>query len=338
MPLEMEARGVLRRMAPSLPVVATAEVRLAGRDEWLTASLDDEVTPAIAGLGGEPFALVTLHRRIGGPRPVGAQMVVTADRRWGFLSGGCVEADVEAHARAALRDGRPRHLTYGQGSPFFDIRLPCGGRIDLMVEAIRPGDPAIARLLNLTARRRPARYLSDGERRWCVEPGAIVNEGWTVDRTSRPTQRLAVIGSDPFAVAIAVAGWQQGWQVCLTASSPPAGRSPPGLDVVVARPAAALATLAPDAWTAIAVATHDVDEGDEALVVALRSRASYVGALGSRRRLEERRRTLSEAGLPMAAWDRLRAPIGLPIGARSPREIGAAAIAEIIALRPRDDT
>jgi len=61
----------------------------------------------IAALGrGTPFALATLFAVDGGPRPVGSQMVAAADRRWGFLSGGCVEADVAAHARhARLRAG-----------------------------------------------------------------------------------------------------------------------------------------------------------------------------------------------------------------------------------------
>jgi xanthine dehydrogenase accessory factor len=188
-----------------------ADAAAPGADEWLAASLDDDMTPVIKGLAeGTPFALATLFARDGGPRPVGAQMVVTTDRRWGFLSGGCIEADVASHARAALLDGQPRQLAYGRGSPFFDIRLPCGGRIDVLVEPLRRDDLSILRLLDLTNRRRPARYLSDGRRRLCLEPEASADGDWVVDRTALPAQRLAVVGSDPFAIAIAVAGSRAG--------------------------------------------------------------------------------------------------------------------------------
>lgn len=314
------------------------------QDDWLAAGLDDMV-PVIAELDeAASFALVTIYAKDGGPRPVGAQMVITASQRWGFLSGGCVEADVAGHARAALDDGKPRRLTYGRDSPFFDIRLPCGGRIDLLVEPLRRDDPAILRLLDLSARRRPARYLSTGELRTCLELGgavpAVAADGWVVDRTTLPVQRLAVVGSDPFAIAIAMAGWQQGWQVSLISPMPPVGRRPPGLDIVTAPPAAALANLAADTWTAIVVATHDGDAGetgDGALIAALRSDAGYVGAMGSRRRIEARHRALLEAGVPSAALLRLRAPIGLSIDACSPREIAISVVAEIIALRDKGE-
>ncbi|MBP1805108.1 XdhC family protein [Rubellimicrobium aerolatum] len=297
--------------------------------------LEEDMAPVILALDpGEPFALATLHGREGGPRPVGSQMIVTASRTWGFLSGGCVEADLATHARAALADGRARRLTYGRGSPFFDIRLPCGGRLDLLVEPIPAGDPAMARLRALHGHRRALRYLSDGERRRCVEADADAGKGWIVDKAILPPQRLVVIGSDPFALAIAVAGVQQGWGVTLICPVPPPGRPPESLRVATAPPAEVLADLRPDPWTAIAVASHEEEAGLAALVPALLSPAGYVGVLGSRHRLEQRRRRLLGAGLDAAALGRLRGPIGLPIAAQTPREIAVATIAEIVALRP----
>src|SRR3546814_7802967 len=78
---------------------------------------------------GLSFALATIVAADGEPRPVGAQMVVTEPDSWGFLSGGCIESDVERNGREVIRDARVRTLVYGKGSPFIDIRLPCGGRI-----------------------------------------------------------------------------------------------------------------------------------------------------------------------------------------------------------------
>lgn len=280
---------------------------------------------------GRPFALATIARADGGPRPVGAQMVVTEDHAWGFLSGGCIEADVSLHAREILATGEPRLLIYGDGSPFIDMRLPCGGRIDVLVERVPPDDQAVARLRTLTEARIPARWESDGRQRRCGT--ANDNETTLATAVARqiyaPIQRLAVIGSDPFAVAIAGLGTTIGWDTVLLTGA----NSPPPLSVRCdGRPLAqATKDIAPDPWTAIAVATHDFDIDLAMLTAALRSDAGYVGLLGSRRRLPKRLADLKQAGLDDATIARLRAPIGLPIGAQSPWEIAIAVIGEIIA-------
>jgi len=81
------------------------------------------------------------------------------------------------------------------------------------------------------------------------------------------------------------------------------------------------------------VLTHDPKLDDPALAAALRSKAFYVGALGSRRTQEKRRQRLLEAGLDEGALSRLHAPIGLPIGGRSPGEIALSIMAQIVATR-----
>src|SRR3546814_5507399 len=63
---------------------------------------------------GLSFALATIVAADGGPRPVGAQMVVTETDSWGFLSGGCIESDVARNGREVIRDGRVRTLVYGR--------------------------------------------------------------------------------------------------------------------------------------------------------------------------------------------------------------------------------
>ncbi len=65
-------------------------------------------------------------------RPLGATMALFADkRRVGSLSSGCVESDIGVHADAAHRDGSPRKILYGRGSPYVDIQLPCGGGLEI---------------------------------------------------------------------------------------------------------------------------------------------------------------------------------------------------------------
>lgn len=299
-------------VASPVPALATAPSR------WW--SLDDDLAPTVAALlaARQPFALATAVTADGGPRRVGAQMILAADQSWGSLSGGCLEADLAWHARLALVDGRPRRLVYGRGSPWPDIQLACGARLEVLLEPMRPGDPAMAAWTRLARERALARYVSDGVRRWCGPAEALIAEAWPVDVLLAPRQRLLVLGSDPFAHAIAEAGWHQGWDV---------------QSIPAARTMADLGGWVPDLWTAAAVATHDEERDHEALAVLLPSRAGFVGLLGARSRIERRRRGLRAAGLTEEQLGRLRAPIGLPLGGRSPREVAVAVVAEVIRER-----
>ena len=85
--------------------------------------------------------------------------------------------------------------------------------------------------------------------------------------------------------------------------------------------------------TAVAMLTHDPKIDDPALKIVLASRAFYIGALGSRTTQAKRLARLREAGLSDEQLARLRGPIGLEIGAKSPEEISLAVMAEIIAVR-----
>src|SRR5476649_1718990 len=104
----------------------------------------------------------------GGPRPVGTQMVFSPGIVAGYFSGGCVESDVADHAFSCLADGEPRTLVYGEGSPWPDIQLLCGARIEIFLERIAPDDPALADLLSAHAERRPVVWVSDGVTRQCA--------------------------------------------------------------------------------------------------------------------------------------------------------------------------
>lgn len=92
-----------------------------------------------------------------------------------------------------------------------------------------------------------------------------------------------------------------------------------------------------DSWCALAAVTHDPKIDDYPLKAALEAGCFYVGALGSRKTHAKRVERLEEQGVDPALLDRIRAPIGLPIGAASPAEIAVATLAEIIeALRSRE--
>ena len=313
--------------------------------EWPMFGLADDMRPALRTISnaGEAAALVTLYRvEGGGPRPPGAQMVVSSRVVSGFLSGGCIEGDVAIHAARTIEDGAPRHLIYGEGSPWLDIRLLCGARVELLVERVVPDDPSLIRLLALADARRPAVWVSDGRQRRIDLPEGpapdcrVRSAPFELRRGFNPAPRLAVIGADPVALAVASLGAQSGFETTLIRPLGP--ETPPPLAGVAysrANPKDALAKIGLDPWTAVAIATHDWETDHNALLTALPSAAGYVGVLGSRRRLAERLDRLRAAGVGEASLDRLRAPIGLDLGGKAPWEVAIAVIAQIVAERER---
>jgi xanthine dehydrogenase accessory factor len=297
----------------------------------------DDVRPALAQARalGRAAALATLVSvEGGGPRPPGTQMVFAEGLTAGYFSGGCVEADVAGHAFACLGDAEPRRLVYGEGSPWPDIRLLCGARIEILVERMGPDDPALIALLAAWEARRPVVWLTDGRRRACVAPEAARPWAGALARRHDPTPRLVVFGSDPSALAMAQLGVQAGMETTLVRPKGPA-RPPPIADLAYRRepPAEALAAIGPDPWTAVAVAAHDIEIDQAALIAALPSPAGYVGLLGARARLAERLARLRAAGVSESAIARLHAPIGLDIGGKAPWEVAVSVIGEIMALR-----
>ncbi|WP_305658806.1 XdhC family protein [Phenylobacterium sp.] len=280
-----------------------------------------------------PVALATLTSvEGGGPRPPGTQMVFGDGILAGYFSGGCVESDVADHAFACLEDGAPRRLVYGEGSPWPDIQLLCGARIEIFIERVGQDDAALAELLAAEQERRPVVWVSDGVKRLC----GVNVEAWdgAIVQAYDPVPRLVVFGADPTALAIASLGAQSGFETTLVRPKGPE-TPPPLLGVAYRRdePSAALAAIGTDAWTAIAIATHNLDLDREALVAALPSAAGYVGLLGARKRLAERLAPLRAEGFPEARLQQLHAPIGLDIGGKAPWEVALSVIGEIVALR-----
>jgi xanthine dehydrogenase accessory factor len=304
--------------------------------DWATFGLAEDVRPAMraAQAAGEAFVLGTLISvEGGGPRPEGTQMVFAPGVLAGYFSGGCVEGDVAGHAWGCLEDGQPRTLVYGEGSPWPDIRLLCGARIEIFLERVGRDDAALAEILAAEAERRPVTYVSDGFSRECAPDLSPWPEA-AVYREYEPAPRLVVIGGDPTALAIAELGVKSGFETTLVRPKGPA--TPPPIDGVAYRrdePGEALHAIGLDPWTSVAVATHDLETDREALKAALPSRAAYVGLLGARRRLAGRIEELRAGGMGATALERLHAPIGLDIGGKAPFEVAVSVIGEITALR-----
>ncbi len=151
-----------------------------------------------------------------------------------------------------------------------------------------------------------------------------------------PPPHLLVFGAIDFAAAVCRVGVLLGYRVTVCdarATFATAKRFPEAHEVVVEWPHRYLARTRVDARTAICVLTHDPKFDVPLLEVALRTPAVYIGAMGSRRTHDQRLAGLREIGLNDAELARLRSPVGLDIGARTPEETAVSIAAEIIALR-----
>jgi xanthine dehydrogenase accessory factor len=152
-----------------------------------------------------------------------------------------------------------------------------------------------------------------------------------------PTVRLVVFGAVPLTVELTRAARIVGWvpyvvdpreRFAVAAGFPDAER------VLTAWPRAAFDQLGgPDGDTAVAALTHAPELDDEALILALRSPAFYVGAMGSRNTQRKRRERLTAAGLSPEELDRLSGPAGLDLGGSTAQAAALAILAEAVALR-----
>ncbi|MEV4233138.1 XdhC/CoxI family protein, partial [Streptomyces bobili] len=151
-----------------------------------------------------------------------------------------------------------------------------------------------------------------------------------------PPPRMLVFGAIDYAAAVAGIGGFLGYRVTVCDARPVFAtprRFPAGVEVVVAWPHRYLRGTDTDGRTVICVLTHDPKFDVPLLEVALRRPAAYIGAMGSRRTHDERRNRLVEAGVTEEELSRLRSPVGLDLGARTPEEVAVSVAAEIVALR-----
>ena len=152
-----------------------------------------------------------------------------------------------------------------------------------------------------------------------------------------PPPRLFVFGAVDFAAALCRLARATGWRPFVVdprARFAQPARFPDAEEVVAAWPEEAFQRLGGiDRATAIAVLTHDPKLDDAALIIALRSQAAYIGAMGSRRAQESRRERLVAKGVEEAELERISAPIGLDLGALTAEETALSIMAEIVAMR-----
>ncbi|GGE72077.1 hypothetical protein GCM10011533_25490 [Streptosporangium jomthongense] len=264
------------------------------------------------------------------------------------MSGGCLEEDL---LRRTIDDGAdyPVIIDYGiSDSDRDDFRLPCGGRIRLLVEPLgNPSDQnntAIAHLQRLAeamTRRVPVARRVSLQGAMELEPAApsagpgVVFDGEELLHLLQPECRLLLIGAGEVARYVAEFATAADFTVtlCEPREAFASGWSHRYLPLARCLPDDLIAASFNDTWCGVLALAHDPRIDDMGLLAALQSRAFYVGAMGSKRTSEARRERLASLGLEEAALQRLRAPIGIDIPSKTPAEIAISVVADLIAAR-----
>lgn len=294
---------------------------------------------------GHRPALVTVTRTWGSsPRPAGSLMLMRNDGVYtGSVSGGCVEEDLVARYRdRQIGDVFPTLVDYGiNQADAARLGLPCGGRLELLVE--RLDSPAQLHMLleriktNALMTRRVC--LNTGE--ISLHPASAGDEFCYADgflsKVFGPRWQLLLIGAGHLSHYVAQIALMLDYRVmvCDPRESYEQHDIDAGVERLNCMPDEAVQACSGNPRCVVLALTHDPKLDDMALLDALQSPAFYVGAIGSRQNSDRRRERLGTLGVSAEQLQRLHAPVGLPIGSRSPPEIAVSIMAEITALRNR---
>ncbi len=290
-------------------------------------------------------ALVTIISIEGGaPRALGAQMAVLADGRFcGYVSGGCVEVALAGEAIRCIGAAADAVLRFGAGSPFIDIKLPCGGSIDVHVH-VRPAPQLVAEAQRMLAQRAPfcvALTPRDGTAMLVPGSGARERSEWRDGvfwRHYHPLTQLVLIGEGHELVSLAQLGRAAGLPVAafMTAEAHRDTVRRAGASMVPVT-GGTLPALPVDPFTAIVFLLHDRFKEGSLLEAALATDPFYIGALGSRRTHATRVARLGAAGMTEERIARLRGPIGLYGPTRTASALAISVLGEITEARIRLD-
>ena len=315
-------------------------------------------------VAGRRALLATVVRTWGSsPRPVGSIMALCEDGAViGSVSGGCIEDDLiyqhtqayaslhsPSEASKKIPSGPPSFVKYGvTADEAHRFGLPCGGTLELLLE-YDPDGASLTQLVQMLAdgqlTQRAVR-LKDGAVSLARSIGAseLSVSSTELVNTFGPEYRMLLIGAGQLTEYLATMALFSGFAVtvCDPREEYRSAWSVPDATVLSEMPDDVVIAFKPDRRTCVIALTHDPKLDDLALVEALATDAFYVGAIGSRRNNEARHQRMAEHfDINEAGLARLRGPIGIYIGSKTPPEIAVSVMAEVLAVKngvtlPRD--
>lgn len=311
---------------------------------------------------GEPFCLGVVVAKSGSaPQQPGAKGLFLADGRvMGTLGGGCLEAECRRLALDALRSGSPVYREFAMDDDFgWDDGLICGGRVQVL---LHPRPASFADALREANRARASGTSGvlvyrltgphAGEVTWESEPTsdagrraleaerevlADEEDGRVFIEPVRPPDRMIVFGAGHIGAVLCEWAAKCDFQVTIVddrAAFANRERVPFAHDVLVELPEAAARRLPIDEHTYLCIVTRGHRNDAAVLREVVHSRAAYIGMIGSRRKVAVMRKEFVSQGVcTEEVFDRVRSPMGLPIGAETVAEIAISILAEILQIR-----
>lgn len=292
---------------------------------------------------GRRVALGTIVKTWGSaPRPVGAMVAIRDDGQVaGSVSGGCVEDDLIDKIRTqSIAAKQPQLVTYGvTNEEATRWGLPCGGTLQVVVEPISEHSGISELLERVSKQQLVRRRLDMASGRATLEPGrwqdVLEYDGKVLAAVHGPRWRLVLIGAGQLTRYLAEMARMLDYHVLVVdpREEYAAGWDLEGVALDRGMPDDVVRELNLDGHSALVALTHDPKLDDLALMEALKSAAFYVGAIGSKKNNDARRKRLEEFDLAADEIARLRGPVGLYIGSKTPPEIAVAIVAEMTAVR-----
>lgn len=292
---------------------------------------------------GHKVALVTVLKTWGSsPRPPGSLMVMRRDGIVaGSVSGGCVEEDIlQRYRDQQLSDCYPTRVDYGvKRDDATRFGLPCGGRLELLVEQLDDNAQLHQLLESLQQQQLMARHVDLQTGKVTLEPARaeqdFVYTNIYVRKIFGPQWDMLLIGAGHLSQYVSQMALMLGYRVivCDPREEYAQNWQVEGTELTTMMPDDAVQHYARQARSIVIALTHDPKLDDMALLDALASPAFYVGAIGSQRNCELRRQRLKELGISTSQLQRLHAPVGLSIGSHTPPEIAVSILAEITRQR-----
>ncbi len=288
-----------------------------------------------AGQRGERTALVTITDVVGrASRAPGGHMAVSEGGAYlGSLSGGCVEAAVVGEAVRVIESGRAEVLRIGVGSPLIDVRLPCGGGMDLLIVP-DPGRQILVRAHEMLQSRTSFGLSIGLKGEMAIEAAgsATGRHGSRFLVRHAPALRLLIVGQGTETQSLARLAAAYGAEVeVLTPDSETVELvRAAGMEATHLISAAHPPALRADPWTALVMLFHDHDWETPLLRQALTQPFFFIGAMGSPTTHAERLGRLRAAGAEEVGLARLVGPIGLIPATRDPETLALSALAQVV--------
>jgi len=292
---------------------------------------------------GRRVVMVTVVKTWGSaPRPIGALAAIRDDGMVaGSVSGGCVEDDMISLVRDnRLAQDNPATTKYGvTAEEAKRFGLPCGGTLELVLEPLST-DSGLDELLSRVERHELVMRRLDmktgrvtiGPAKWSDQ---LAFDGATLVTVHGPRWRLLIVGAGQLSKYLALMAQALDYQVTICDPREEYADSwdISGVEMKRGMPDDVVTEMNLDGHSAAVTLTHDPKLDDLALLEALKSPAFYVGAIGSRKNNDARRRRLAEFDLSQDEISKLHGPVGLKIGSKTPPEIAIAILAEMTAIR-----